>query len=339
MSKVLNKLREDPEIQAIYRFFKKFYILLKNPPKNPQIKITKKLLLSVMDENLVSEEILLDFNNMLRAKHNYKEFESHKVVDSLHEKFTNSESNTQKLTIGHMVSVADDTFVMGKLMTHNIRNFPLSIDGMGKTPLHRASECHKFKAIDIILNADQSRISNFINIQDNNGQTALHIAVTKNQAIVISRLINKGADINITDSSGYKPIHNALLNRYKPVVKLLEEEGADINEPVNGQPLIMLAYENNNKQLVNFLVNMKVNISGSYNGGTFIGMICKDKNISLLKKVIKQYIICNLDFLKTNTAQLKSEDDLISCYLTPNQIIDAMKPSSELLGIEDDEQI
>ena len=68
MGGVLGNLKRNSETQLIYKFFRKCFITLRNPPLKPDIKQTKKLLLTVVDENDISPEFLVEFNNSPYAK-------------------------------------------------------------------------------------------------------------------------------------------------------------------------------------------------------------------------------------------------------------------------------
>ena len=70
------------------------------------------------------------------------------------------------------------------------------------------------------------------------------------------------------------------------MVKFLKSEGADVNELIDVYPLIALAYEIKDMQLVNYLVNQKLDLSASYDETTFIHTICNDKNSKLLRKIV-----------------------------------------------------
>lgn len=290
MGGVLSNLRRNAETQLIYKFFRKCFIILRNPPLKPDIKQTKKLLLTVADEKDLSQEFLEEFNNLLSVRKNYDNFAACPFITALHKTFVNSKSNPENLTIGHMAALENDTFFMGKLVTYNILpDFPCVTDSSGKTPLHRASETRHTKITDLLLNTNVETIERLVDFPDNNGWTALHLAAKNNMTVIASKLTSKGADIDMKNLIGFKPIHIALYKKLTPMVEFLQSEGADINEPVCGYPLIALAYEIEDTQLVNYLVNLGLDISALYDGTTFIHTICNDKNSKLLRKVIQKY--------------------------------------------------
>ena len=191
-----------------------------------------------------------------------------------------------------MAALENDTFFMGKLVTYKIiPNFPDVLDKSGETPLHSASNAGNTKIIDLLLNTNSETLKDFINQKADNGKTALHNAAFDNKVDVATRLVKKGADIDIADANGLKPIHTALMRKLTPMVKFLQSEGADINELVDGRPLIALAYKMKDMQLVNYLLNLKLDLSASYDETTFIHTICNDKNLKLLRKIVQKYDI------------------------------------------------
>lgn len=292
MGGVLGNLKRNSETQLIYKFFRKCFITLRNPPLKPDIKQTKKLLLTVVDENDISPEFLVEFNNLLSIRKNYNNFATHQFITTLHETFINSENNPEGLTIGHMAALENDTFFMGKLVTYKIiPNFPNTFNKNGETPLHSASEAGNTKIIDLLLNTNSETLEDFINQKADNGQAALHHATFDNKVDVATRLVRKGADIGIADANGFKPIHIALMRKLTPMVKFLKSEGADINELIVGYPLIAMAYQIKDMQLVNYLVNQELDISTLYDETTFIHTICRDKNSKLLRKIVQKYDI------------------------------------------------
>lgn len=292
MGGVLGNLRKNLETQLIYKFFRKCFIILKNPPLELDIKQTKKLLLTITDEKAISQEFLVEFNNLLSIRKNYNNFATNQFIANLQETFINSESNPKGLTIGHMAALEDDTFFMGKLVTYRIiPDFPNTLDKHGETPLHNASKAGNTKIIDLLLNTESETLEDFINQTADNGKTALHNAAFDNKVDVATRLVRKGADIDIADANGFKPIHIALMKKLTPMVKFLKSEGADVNELIDVYPLIALAYEIKDMQLVNYLVNQELDLSASYDETTFIHTICNDKNSKLLRKIVQKYDI------------------------------------------------
>jgi ankyrin repeat protein len=69
-----------------------------------------------------------------------------------------------------------------------------------RTPLHRAAELGHDRAVAHLLNAGAQ-----VNLADSQGQTALHLAVARNQGAVARRLMQHGADLTAKDKARLIP--------------------------------------------------------------------------------------------------------------------------------------
>ncbi|KAL4239818.1 hypothetical protein ACF0H5_000620 [Mactra antiquata] len=67
-----------------------------------------------------------------------------------------------------------------------------------------------------------------VNHVDNEGASALHLAVQNNQAEVIDLLIENGAEINLQNNTHYAPLHMAVIGGQLDIVKQLLDKGANI---------------------------------------------------------------------------------------------------------------
>ena len=81
-------------------------------------------------------------------------------------------------------------------------------DNNGKTALHIAAEYGNYIFIDIILKKGGNP-----NLKDNNGQTPLHISASKGDPNCIKSLLNGGADLSLTNNNGSTPLDLALIGR------------------------------------------------------------------------------------------------------------------------------
>jgi len=67
---------------------------------------------------------------------------------------------------------------------------------------------------------------NYYNIQNEYGETPLHLAVKQDLEKICQVLVNNGADVNIFDNHGKTPLDYALKNKSKKIVDLLHGHGA-----------------------------------------------------------------------------------------------------------------
>lgn len=66
-----------------------------------------------------------------------------------------------------------------------------------------------------------------INVQNESGQTALHIASAENNSELVKKLIEARADLNLQDVKGQTPLHIACKGGYTEIAQQLMAAGAD----------------------------------------------------------------------------------------------------------------
>lgn len=100
-------------------------------------------------------------------------------------------------------------------------------DNDGKTPLHLAAECGNASVIRMFVEAEGTEWEPLgavvLCIQDNKGNTALHLA---NSVEVAARLVAVGADMNARNMHGQTPLDAALARGCQPVADFLSGPGA-----------------------------------------------------------------------------------------------------------------
>jgi len=106
----------------------------------------------------------------------------------------------------------------------------------GGRALHWAADKGHAAVVGAILDA----YPGYINIEDDNGYSALHIAVYANSLATVTKLIEKGADVNTVstnDDYGKLPaLHIAVANNFTEIVEeLLKSGDIDIELKANGE--------------------------------------------------------------------------------------------------------
>ncbi|MDE2871960.1 MAG: ankyrin repeat domain-containing protein [Gemmatimonadota bacterium] len=105
----------------------------------------------------------------------------------------------------------------------------------GETPLHLAASAGKPRVVSLLLEAGAE-----VDARDNRGGTPLleALRVTFGNELAIAALLDAGADVNAGDEDGRVPIHEAAMWQDAAVVGRLLELGADPNvEGSLGRPL------------------------------------------------------------------------------------------------------
>ncbi|ELU12921.1 hypothetical protein CAPTEDRAFT_84912, partial [Capitella teleta] len=98
-------------------------------------------------------------------------------------------------------------------------------DYTGKTALHYCVENMTSEIAELIFDEDSS----LLEIKDNEGYTALQLAVIAANVPVINFLLEKGADINSVDTEGHTVIHWATGQGHTACTETLIKKGAEIN--------------------------------------------------------------------------------------------------------------
>lgn len=91
----------------------------------------------------------------------------------------------------------------------------------GNTPFMSAAAAGRIDIIEMFLNRKDHNI--IINERDNEGDTALILAVNKRYKDIVEMLIKKNADLNLTNNNGWTALALATLLGYKEIEEILEK--------------------------------------------------------------------------------------------------------------------
>lgn len=98
-------------------------------------------------------------------------------------------------------------------------------DRHGNTSLHLAVKYNQLECLRVLLNNRSAR--DILVLCDNDGYSALHIAVRNRAFAMIKSLVRANCDVDVQDGkSGKTPLFHAVMNDDKPIVQLLLKVGA-----------------------------------------------------------------------------------------------------------------
>lgn len=97
-------------------------------------------------------------------------------------------------------------------------------DGMGVSPLRFAIEGGHTDIMDVFA------ASKALDVGDDSGRIALHLAAAQGQREIVDLLIKKGAGTRTKDDMDATLLHNAAIGRLSELSRSLIEEGAPVNE-------------------------------------------------------------------------------------------------------------
>ena len=86
-------------------------------------------------------------------------------------------------------------------------------DSSGKTALHYCVENETPNIASAVIDED----SDIINMQDNDGYSALHLAIIAGNQPLVELLLKKGADVAAVDNEGHTTIHWATGKNHRTV--------------------------------------------------------------------------------------------------------------------------
>ena len=141
-------------------------------------------------------------------------------------------------------------------------------DKKGNNALHMSAKYENRYAIcDLLVRSVYD-----LNIQNNDGDTAVHIAAQKGNLKHLELLIDNGAEVNILNDHSLSPLYLAVLNEKKECCELLMEKKAkaffDGNDIQKDRSPIFLAIRNQNKELLEMMFEViedeeQINIKNS----------------------------------------------------------------------------
>ena len=105
----------------------------------------------------------------------------------------------------HLKAATGKYSTLQQMLKHGI--IPDLDDDFGNTPLHYAvlAKNNNVRIAGLLLDAKPS----MVDVQNNNGISALHIAVVTGRIRVVKELLKRGANPNLQDTNGVAPMHLA----------------------------------------------------------------------------------------------------------------------------------
>ncbi len=131
-------------------------------------------------------------------------------------------------------------------------------DEQGNTPLHLAVACASKEVIELVLNA----VDGGLDLPNQNGDTALHLAVRYGDLDTASQLLKKKALLDLLNQRGYSPLHIAIMKRNIDMTALLISCGANLNlQNQNGLAPLHIAATKGFEEIVDRLIQAGADVN------------------------------------------------------------------------------
>ncbi|KAJ7988014.1 hypothetical protein DPEC_G00319230 [Dallia pectoralis] len=246
----------------------------------------------------VSNDNQMDYNvNDMDLKHG-------KTIPCQEDRFDSGLDSLKEDEYGNLLKEFEDLKVPSYEVTHEPWKNIVTEDGdtyLHLAIIHEATE-HTEQMINLSQNDDQ-----FLDAQNNQRQTALHLAVITEQPRLVERLLKAGCDPRLADDNGNTPLHIACkkgslasfsvitqncprhlsfilsfpnydghsclhlasINGFLSMVESLVQLGADVNaqEQCSGRTSLHLAVDLQNLSLVHRLLSLGADVDSLTYGG------------------------------------------------------------------------
>ena len=145
-----------------------------------------------------------------------------------------------------------------------------------------------------------------MNTKNEEGMTALTLAIGYECIDIAKYLLEKGADVNVKNTYGYTTLMLAVNNRYIDIVKYLVEKGADVNaKDIDGMTALTIAVKKDNIDIVKYLVEKGADVNAKENDEGMTPLmfaVTKSASIDIVKFLVEKGADVNVKDRKGKTA-------------------------------------
>ena len=272
------------------------------------------LMAAIKSGNPEAANILLDAGANIHAQdtagatalhHAAKEGNTSVVAILLEKNIDSSKAdNTGKTALGYAVdgghpNVVEQLVALGSKAD--------AADAAGNTLLMHSAGQGNTNIMSVLLKAGAA-----VNAVNQHGESALHMSVE--HAAATRLLLDAGADINTVDNQGNTPLMLAVKQKSVAAVKLLLERRANMEVLCPGEiPLIALAADSGNAEIVKLLIEAGLNPAGTFqlNGNKVNALSCATSES--VRRLLKEYGC--LEIISTDEAiQLLERYEIITFF-------------------------
>jgi ankyrin repeat protein len=146
----------------------------------------------------------------------------------------------------------------------------------------------QISALSKKIKAESEKFFNSVDVQDADGNTALILAVEKNDNALVEALIRAGANLDIKNKRGNCAILLATRQQNLIIVQLLLDAGANVNaRGPEGDCALLLATEDQNVRILQMLLTAKIDINAqNRQGDTALMLAIAKNNIEMVQALV-----------------------------------------------------
>lgn len=153
-------------------------------------------------------------------------------------------------TLLHIAAANDSTKMMKLLVENGAETAYLNLqDENGQTALHAAARDGFFEVAALLIELGAN-----VNAADDWGDTPLHLASSSGEFEIVELLLTNSAIVDFVDSKGDTPLFEAIRSENLEIVSTLVSMGADVNFENNcGYSPLEIAIQKNNAAIAEYL--------------------------------------------------------------------------------------
>jgi hypothetical protein len=127
-----------------------------------------------------------------------------------------------------------------------------------------------------------------VNVQANNGLTALMVAARRGDSAMVEALLARGADVNVKTEEGETALMRAARGAYATIVQLLLGGGADVNVQIEeGETALMYAVRGGDAAIVQLLLDRGADVSTVNRLGQTALMLAAERGHAEIVRLLK----------------------------------------------------
>lgn len=220
------------------------------------------------------------------------------------------------------IAIEKNNLAMVDLLVRNKAQVNLKDDN-GNSPLLIAAATGNMPIVQLLVEGGAN-----VNTDDKNGNTPLIIAIHKGYGDIARILLSKNADVNKANREKKTPAHIAAMRGSKEMLELLVDKGAEIDKPdaTNTTPLIY-AKRDNRYDIIGYLLQKGAKITSREEMEELFIYACQNGFDQIVQNLIERKVDINRRFADGTTplwiATMNSNEKIVRLLVQAGSDIEA----------------